>query len=163
MANSPTSFEIDKDKLVLKMSRVFDASRERLWRAHTSAAEMAKWWGPGRYRTTIEKLEVRAGGEWRMLHENDEGERHAFHGVYKEVVEPDHITWTFVYEGIPDADSHAITETVTFTDLGGGRTRLDTVSHYLAREDLDGMVASGMEEGARESWDRLAELVEKGA
>ena len=72
--------------------------------------------------------------------------------------EPEHITWTFNFE--PVGEGHEITETVTFTDLGDGRTKLSTLSHYKTIEDLEGMLQSGMEDGANQSWDQLEELVQ---
>jgi uncharacterized protein YndB with AHSA1/START domain len=71
--------------------------------------------------------------------------------------EPDFITWTFNFE--PIGPGHEITETFTFTDLGDGKTKLRTVSHYKSLEDLEGMLESGMEEGAEQTWNRLERLV----
>lgn len=49
--------------------------------------------------------------------------------------------------------------TTTFEELDGGRSRLTEVSLFPSFEDRDGVVASGMEGGARESMDRLDELL----
>jgi hypothetical protein len=68
---------------------------------------------------------------------------------------------TFVFEGIPDAETHALTDTMTLTEVAPGVTRIDTVSQYQVIEDLEGMVASGMESGAVEGYERLARLVEQ--
>ena len=65
---------------------------------------------------------------------------------------------TLVFEGIPG--DHELTQTATFERLDG-KTKVTSIAAYANVEDLDGMVASGMESGVTESWDRLAELLRK--
>jgi uncharacterized protein YndB with AHSA1/START domain len=62
---------------------------------------------------------------------------------------------TFEFEGMP---GHVIVDTLTLEEIDG-RTRLTTTSVFASKEDRDGMIASGMESGAAESLDRLAELL----
>lgn len=158
---SKNNLQIDREKNITTMERVFDAPREILWKAHTDPALISQWWGPRDYETIVEKMDVREGGEWRYIHkgedENGQPAEYTFYGVYKEIKEAESITWTFNFE--PIDPGHEVTETVYFEKLEGGRTKLRTVSHYNIIEDLEGMVQSGMEEGATESWDRLEELV----
>lgn len=160
---SKNNLSIDKENKVTTMERVFDAPRELLWKAHTDPELMKQWWGPREYETVIEKMDCREGGEWRMIHkgkdEKGEPADYAFYGEYKEIKEPEFMTWTFNFE--PIGPGHTITETVTFEELPDGKTKVSTVSHYLSIEDLEGMVQSGMEDGATQSWDRLEELVTK--
>lgn len=118
---------------------------------------MSNGGGPRKYKTTVDKMEVKVGGAWRFVHEAD-GETYGFHGEFRELEEPARITWTFEFEGMP---GHVIVETINFEDLGDGSTKISVVSHYDSLEDLNGMVESGMEDGAAESYDRLAELVEQ--
>lgn len=157
-----TTFGVNKEKLQSTMERVFDAPRELLWKAHTDAKLMAKWWGPRAYEVIVEKYEARPGGKWRISHkgkdEKGQDAEYAFYGDILEVKEPESITWTFNFE--PIGPGHEITETVTFEDLGDGKTKVSTVSHYKTIEDLEGMLQSGMEQGANETWDRLEELAE---
>lgn len=63
---------------------------------------------------------------------------------------------TFTFEGMPDG---VALEKLTFEDLGGGRTRLVTTSLVDSFEDRDAFVASGMEVGVREGYERLDELL----
>lgn len=136
------------------MERVFDAPREILWKAHTDRDLITKWWGPQKYTTVVEEFDAKVGGKWKMIHTAD-GEEHVFYGEFKEIQEPEKITWTFTYAPFPDA---TLTETITFEALSDGKTKVHTVSHYPNVQALEGMVGSGMEEGATESWDRLEEL-----
>ena len=151
-----TDIAYDKQKLEVRMSRVFSAPREKLWQAHTDPELVKKWWGPRKYDITVEKLETRVGGEWKMVHTNvADNERHVFYGKYLEVVEPEKITWTFIYEPFPGS---VVTETLRFEELADGKTELSVVSKFPNIEALEGMAQSGMEEGAKETWDRLEEL-----
>jgi uncharacterized protein YndB with AHSA1/START domain len=147
---------VDRNKLETHMSRTFKASRERLWEAFTDPEQVVQWWGPRKYKTTVDQMDVTVGGKWRFVHEAD-GETFGFRGEYRELEEPEKITWTFEFEGMP---GHITVETISFEDLGDGTTKISVVSHYDNLEDLNGMVDSGMEDGAAESYDRLAELVE---
>lgn len=160
---SRNNLVVDKENKVTTMERVFNASRELLWKAHVDPELMKQWWGPSEYETIIEKLDVHEGGEWRMIHKGKDEQgnlvEYAFYGEYKEVKEPESITWTFNFE--PIGPGHEITETVYFEEIEDGKTKLRTVSHYKSDEDLEGMVQSGMEDGAVESWDRLEELTAK--
>ncbi len=157
------NLQIDRDKKQTTMERVFDASRELLWKAHTDPELIPQWWGPRGYETVVEKMDVTPGGEWRFIHkakdEKGKDASYAFYGVYKDLKELEYITWTFNYE--PIGLGHEITETVSFVDLGDGKTKVSVVSRYNTIEDLEGMVQSGMEKGATETWDRLEELAAK--
>lgn len=150
-----TSLTIERDKLEIVMSRVFDAPRELVFKAYTDPELLAQWWGPRGYTTIVEKMDVRPGGQWRMIHHNPAGEEFAFHGEHREVVPPERIVTTFEYEGVP---GQVVLQTAVFEDVDGN-TRLTNTSLFANLEDLEGMVQSGMEKGARESWERLAELL----
>lgn len=154
---SKATFEIDEKKLEVTMSRVFEASRERVWRAHVDPEQVVKWWGPKDYKMIVEKLDTRNGGTWRILHINTDGQEFWFSGVYHDVVKPEKIERTFIYEAFPD---NVMTEITYFEAMTDAKTRLTTVSHFPSLEALKGMTGAGMEWGARESSDRLADLVQ---
>jgi uncharacterized protein YndB with AHSA1/START domain len=137
------------------MTREFDAPRELIFKAYTDPELMKRWWGPRKYETTIEEMDVRFGGVWRITH-RDGDTAHGFRGVYHDVTPNERLVTTFEYVGAP---GHIALDTLQLDDLGGGRTRLTSRSVFQTIEDRDGMVASGMESGARESLDRLSELL----
>jgi len=139
----------------LTVTRVFEAPRERVFKAHIDPELIAQWWGPARYTMVIDRMDVRPGGAWRFIHRDADGTEHAFHGVYHEIVEPERITWTFEYEGWP---GHVSLETVSFEE-SDGKTTLTVHSVYQSVQARDGMIDSGMAEGLAESWDRLQALV----
>jgi uncharacterized protein YndB with AHSA1/START domain len=154
---SEFDFVVDKDALEVRSSRVFKASRERIWQAVTDPEQIAQWWGPRNLKTTVDTHEFRVGGKWRLIHEDDKGDQYAFRGEFREIVKPEKIVETFEFEPMP---GHVLLETMTLEELEPGVTRMSTVAKFDTIEDLDGMVDSGMEQGDRESHERLAELVE---
>ena len=140
----------------LQITREFDAPREIVFRAMTDPALLSKWWGPRRYRTVVDTMDVRPGGKWRMRNIGADGE-HAFRGEFREVTPPERIVWTFEYEPLP---GHISVETMTLTERDG-RTLLTVHDVFSSKEDLDGMLQSGMESGAAESYDRLDDLIKE--
>lgn len=77
----------------VKVERVFEAPRERVWRAFTEPEPVARWWGRGN-ELEIERMEVERGGHWRFV-EHAGGESHGFEGRYREVTPPERLVWTF--------------------------------------------------------------------
>lgn len=147
-------FEYPTKEPVILITREFDAPRALIWTAMTKPEHMARWWGPHGYAATVEALDVRPGGKWRIVHTAPGGSRYAFFGEYLEVVRPERIVQTFGFMEYPPS-----TETMTLTDLGGGRTRFHVHSRFVSMEARDGMVASGMEQGAQQTYDRLEALL----
>ena len=139
----------------LRLTREFDAPRELVFKAMTDPALLSRWWGPRRYRTVVDELDARPGGKWRMRNIGADGDEHAFRGEFREVVPSERVVWTFEYVPLP---GHISVETMTLTEREG-RTLLVVRDQFSSKEDLDGMVNSGMESGARESYERLDEVL----
>lgn len=137
-----------------RMERTFAATPERIFEAYTTAAQVAEWWGQRATVTTVEALDARPGGAWRFVQRDAQGNAYEFYGEYLEV-SPQKLVNTFEFAGYP---GHVVTDSVTFEPVGSG-TRVVASSSFASKDDLDGMLASGMEGGANESWDRLAELL----
>lgn len=134
----------------IRLERVFDAPRERVWRAMTEPALLEQWWGRGN-KLVIERMEVRRGGHWRYVEHAPSGV-HGFEGRYREVVPPERLVSTFEWDGMP---GHVVVNTMTLDDLGDGRTKLVSVSQFFTTEERDGMLHSGMAEGANQSYAAL--------
>ncbi len=100
-------------------------------------------------------MEVRPGGIWRYVQRDSAGNEFAFHGVYHDAVSPERLVYTFEFEGMP---GHISLETVTLDDQDG-KTLVTDRTVFQTVEDRDGMFQSGMQEGATESMDRVAELL----
>jgi uncharacterized protein YndB with AHSA1/START domain len=140
----------------IRIERVFDAPRDRVWRAMTDPELVAQWWGRGN-ELVIERLEVERGGRWRFVEHGPDGV-HGFEGRYREVTPPERVVQTFEWDGMP---GHVVVETMTLEDLGGGRTKVVTTSLFHTTEERDGMLKSGMDEGLDQSYAALDRLLAK--
>jgi uncharacterized protein YndB with AHSA1/START domain len=138
------------------MSRVFDAPRELVFKTITDPKLVPQWWGPRNYTTIVDTMDVRAGGLWRYIQRDQQGNAFAFHGVYHSITAPERVIDTFEFEGMP---GHVILETMTLEAQADGKTKLTISSVFQSVADRDGMLSSGMEQGANESYDRLDELL----
>jgi len=142
---------------LVRITREFDAPPEKVFRAHTDPDLVRQWLGPRRHEMKIEHFDCRTGGSYRYLHVSD-GNEYGFHGSFHEVRPAELIVQTFTFEGFPDG---VALERMVFEDLGGGRTRLVATSLVDSFEERDAFVASGMEDGVREGYERLDELLAK--
>lgn len=150
-----TQIAADPNLPTIVITREFEAPPERVFRAYTEPDLVSQWLGPRRLTMHVEEYDARTGGSYRYLHVDQDGTEYAFRGVFHEVRPTDRIVQTFTYEDYPDG---VALETATFEDLGG-RTRVTTTSLVDSIEARDGMIASGMEAGIREGYERLDELL----
>lgn len=141
---------------IIVQSRTFNAPRALVWEAMTKAEHIVRWWGPHGMKTVVDKMDVRPGGRWRFIQTTPDGRSIAFHGEYRDVVPPEKVVQTFGVEGM--FGDRFIVETMTLTE-DGGLTHHRVVSHFESIADRDGMIASGMEKGARESMERLDAVI----
>lgn len=134
----------------LRIERIFDAPRPRVWRAMTDPELVKQWWGRGN-PLTVERLEVERGGHWRFVEHSDGGD-HGFEGRFREVVPPEKLSMTFEWDGAP---GHTVVQTIMLEDMGDNRTRMVSTSMFFTKEDRDGMMSAGMEGGMNESYQAL--------
>jgi uncharacterized protein YndB with AHSA1/START domain len=150
-----TEIIIEPGKQDIVFKKVFDAPREIVFRALTDPSLVPSYWGPAQYETIVEVMEPREGGRWRYIQRGAEGE-FGFHGVYHEVT-PDRIVQTSEFEGAPGIPALEWAE----LEERDGKTYYTAVSLAPSVEVRDAVVASGMESGARELYDRLEQLIEE--
>jgi uncharacterized protein YndB with AHSA1/START domain len=150
--NDTTTVYSDGTDLVFE--RVFDAPRERVWRAFMDPDRIPRWWGPHGTTTTVVEMDVRVGGTWRYVSHAPDRDDVTFYGTYLEIEPPAWYRWTFLFvvEGVGEMGGP---ETFTFDDLGG-RTKVSSRSHYGSVDEIEGALATGMIRGAVETWDRFA-------
>lgn len=144
---------------IIIMTRIFDAPRALVWKAMTEREHIARWWGASSFteKVVVTKYDPRPGGEWRFESYGKDGNRFVFHGRILEINAPLRVVQTFGMEGM--FEGHLIVEDMTLEELPDGRTLYRQISTYDSVADRDGMVASGMEDGARETLDALEGII----
>ena len=141
----------------LGFERTFDAPRTLVWRAFTDPGLIPRWWGRHGTTTTVEELDVRPGGRWRFVNSAPDRDPVAFFGEFLAVEAPRQYRWTFMFD-VGGGDPQGGPETYTFEEVDG-RTRVTAVGHMGTPEVLEAALATGMVEGAIETWDRLDALL----
>lgn len=152
-----TKFIVEPGKQSVLIKRVFDAPRDRVFKMVGNPKLIPQWWGQRELTTKVDRMYFHRGGSWRFIQRDPQGKEYAFHGVYHDVVAPERYIDTFEFEGMP---GHVTLETTTFKEIDG-KTEMTTLVVFQSVEDRDGMVATEMERGTRESTDRFNELLAK--
>lgn len=145
--------------LEIKLTREFDAPRTLVFKAMSSPELIRQWWGPRGSELTKCEMDFRPGGTWNFVSRSAEGVEHPFKGEYLEIVAPERVVQTFIYD-VPPINEYVARETMTLEERSG-RTLLTTIVLHETKQARDGQVESGMERGAGETMDRLAELLQK--
>jgi uncharacterized protein YndB with AHSA1/START domain len=151
-----TEIVIPTDVPSVRLVREFDAPAAKVFRAHVDPELFARWNGPRSLTQRNEHWDVRTGGAYRYVHVDTDGTEYPFFGSVHEVRPDRLIVQTFTYEGFPDGVS---LDRLEFEDLPGGRCRLTATSLVDSFEGRDAFVASGMEVGIREGYEKLDELL----
>lgn len=158
VANSDTFKATTPSDREIVLTRLFDAPRRLVFEAMTKPEHVKRWWGclDERYSVPVCEIDLRPGGKWRFVGKGPMGE-YGFHGVYREIVVPERVVFTEIYDPFPDAES-VVTSVLTEE---GGKTRLTATCVYPSLEVRDMVIQSGMTRGAGISYDRLEELVQE--
>lgn len=140
-ATATTRISKPSDREIL-IERVVPAPRERVWRAYSDPAFIARWWGRGN-RLDVERMEFHRGGHWRWVEHSNHGV-FGFEGRYREVTPTSKFVRSFEWDGMP---GHVAIEHVELFDLGDGRTRIVILMQMHTPEERDGFLESGMQGG----------------
>jgi uncharacterized protein YndB with AHSA1/START domain len=107
----------------LVITRIFDAPRRLVFKMWTEPEHLVRWWGPSGFTTISGRMDVRTGGVWSRSMRAPDGRVIRKHGVYREIVMPERLVFTYVTDDPVGNPGPETLVTVTFTDLGG-KTRL---------------------------------------
>ena len=116
--DSRTSIDTEERARELVITRIFDAPRHLLFRAWTEPDRVARWWGPQGFVTTYCNMDIRPGGTFRVCMRSPAGAEYRKQGVYREVVEPERLVFTFAWEDAEGKPGHQTLVTVTFAERG---------------------------------------------
>ena len=136
------------------LTRVFDAPREMVYDAWTKPELLRRWFGPRGTSMSVCEIDLRVGGKWRFVLRCPDGREMGMHGVYRELVRPERTVHTECFDDYPGES--IVTGVLVERD---GKTTLTGTILYESQEIRDAVLKSGMEHGAAESYDRMAELL----
>jgi uncharacterized protein YndB with AHSA1/START domain len=154
-----TTIEADPNLPTIRIIRDFDAPPEKVFRAWIEPDLVVQWLGPKSTEMRIDKWDADTGGNNRYVAIQNGEEVAAFYGSFHEVRPSERLVQTFTWEGMPDGVS---LETMTFEDLGNGRTRTIGLSVVENLETRDAIMASGMDVGVNEGYEKLDALLAQG-
>lgn len=160
MTKHETEIVADENVPTIETIREFDAALEQVFRAHVDPEIYAQWVGPRSLTTRVTRWDARTGGAWAFANDRNGEEIASFYGSFHEVRPNQRIVRTFTYDGEPDGVS---LETLTFEEIEGGRTRLRALAVVKDFQTRDGILSSGMDVGVNEGFEKLDELLAKGA
>lgn len=149
---STTTFTTPSD-VEVAMTRVFDAPRRLVFEAHTSPEHLPYWMlGPDGWTMPVCEIDLRPGGKWHFVWRSGDGREMAMRGEYREVAPPERLVQTESWGG----DWPETLNTLVLTE-DGGRTTMTSTVRYPSKEARDAALRTGMNEGASQSYDRLAD------
>ena len=137
------------------LTRRFKAPRELVYRAFSEPALLKRWFGPRGWTLIQCEIDARIGGGFRFVLRGPDGRDLGMHGTYRELRPPEHSVHT---EGFDDFPGEAVV-TSKFIQEADGYTTLIATIRYASKDIRDAVIKSGMEHGAAESYDKLAELL----
>lgn len=143
--------------LDIAVSRLFDAPPALVFDAWTKPEHVLRWWGCGLMTMPVCEIDLRVGGAWRFLLRMPNGTEYGFHGVYRAIVSGERIEYTYIYEPMPDRNAVV---SVSFEERDG-KTLVTECYRHESADDRDGHLDAGMEDGAIEAMNRLADLLDE--
>jgi uncharacterized protein YndB with AHSA1/START domain len=138
----------------IALTRVFDAPRALVFEAFSKPELLKRWFGPRGWSLVVCDVDLRVGGGFRFVLRGPDGREMGMRGVYREIVPPERSVHVESFDDYPGESL----VTAVFVEEGGKTTMTATIL-YASQEIRDAVIKSGMEHGAAESYDRLAELL----
>jgi uncharacterized protein YndB with AHSA1/START domain len=137
---------------IVVITRTLKAPRALVWRMVSEPEHLIRWWGPHGYDNTIKQFDFRIGGQWKIESRPPDGRVFIFIGEYLEIVPPERLVQTFGVEGM--FEGKFAVDSLRLTEVDG-QTIYSVVSRFDTVAERDGMLASGMERGVRQGFERL--------
>lgn len=134
------------------LTRIFDAPRSLVFKAWTEREHLMRWWGPRGFTVTSCEMDLRPGGAWRLSMRSPEGREDRQRGIFREIVPPERLVFTYAFEDAGGNVGHETLVTVTFAE-DEGKTKL-TVNQAVFETVA---VRNDHARGWGEALDRLAQ------
>ena len=153
----------DTEALTLTIVAEFNASVERLWQVWEDPRQLERWWGPPTYPATFDSHDFVPGGKASYYMTGPEGDKSRGWWKFTAITAPTHLEFD---DGFADEHGHPMDElgtthgVVTLEEIDGG-TRMTTVSSFESLDQLEKMIAMGMEEGIKEAMGQIDTVLER--
>lgn len=145
----------DRSDLVLVLTRVFDAPRERVFAAWTQAEQVLRWAGPQGFTMTAGEMDFREGGAYRFTMRSPEGDDWCWEGVYRKIAAPERLVFSFnCWNVAEDRPNEETIVTVTF-EAQGDKTKLTLRQELFESAEI----CQAHRDGWGTALDRMAEVV----
>ena len=153
-----SSIDLEQDPRSIIGSRVLDAPRALVFSVWTDPKHLAQWWGPNGFTTTTHAYDFRPGGVWRFVMHGPDGRDYQNRITFDEIVPPERIVYR--HGGGDDVEPVQFTQTVTFEDLGNGRTLLTWHGRFPSAEERARVIKEyGADKGLVQTMARLADYL----
>ena len=160
--NVTSSIDLERDPRSIIGTRIFDAPRELVFSAFTDSKHLAQWWGPNGFTTTTSAFDFRPGGAWRFVMHGPDGRDYQNRVMFDVIEPPSRLVYR--HTGDEDVEPVKFTQSLTFADLGGGKTRLTWHGTFASAEARAHVIKQyGADKGLVQTMARLAAFVEKKA
>jgi uncharacterized protein YndB with AHSA1/START domain len=134
----------------LQLRRTFQATRERVFRAWTEGEALKHWYAPGEATVALAEVDLRVGGQWRVHMRGPEGQRYHVSGMYREVVPPSRLVFTWQWE--TDPPDHVMVVTVELLERGRATEVVLTHEGFRAEQERN---------GHQDGWGKLFDKLDK--
>ena len=152
------SIDLDTDPRSIIGMRVFEAPRELVFKCFTDPKHLAAWWGPNGFSLTTHSFDFRVGGVWRFVMHGPDGRDYQNRVTYDEIVPPERLAYR--HGGGEDVEPVQFTQTLTFDDVGSGKTRLTWHGVFPSAEERARVIKEyGADKGLVQTMARLADHV----
>jgi uncharacterized protein YndB with AHSA1/START domain len=146
----------------LVLVRTFDAPASKIYEAWTNPEILKKWFAPLPFTTPEAELDVRVGGENRIVMQDENGNRYPNAGVYLELIPNRKIVVTDAFTGgwKPSGKPFMVAE-ILLEELPDGKTKYTATARHWTMEDKEAHEKMGFHEGWGQCADQLAALLAK--
>ena len=152
------SLDLEHDARSIIGTRVYDVPRELVFAAFTDPKHLAQWWGPNGFTTTTSAFELRPGGVWRFVMHGPDGRDYRNRITFDQVEPPTRLVYR--HDGGDDVEPVRFNQTLTFEDIGNGKTRLTWHGRFPTAEERARVIKDyGADKGLVQTMARLAEYV----
>jgi uncharacterized protein YndB with AHSA1/START domain len=136
------------------MTRILDAPRRLVFDALTKPELLRRWFGPRGWSLVVCEADLKVGGAWRWVLRGPDGREMGMRGAYQEITPPERLVSTESFDDYPGESLNTL-----ILSEEDGKTTFTITVRYASQEIRDAVIKSGMEHGAAECYDKLAEML----